>query len=452
MKSTVIEDYQTRKARVIADARALVASGHQLALGKRTSNLFRNRAPASQRIDVSDFNHVLTINTDELWVEVEGMTPFATVVAETLKVGCLPTVVPELKSITVGGALTGVAIESSSFRYGLVHETIIESEILLADGSVVTCTAHNEHRDLFFAFPNTYGSLGYALKVKMKLVRAKPYVRLRHSHFTDPTTCFAQMQAVCVANRNQGAIAFVDGMALAENDLHLTTAEFVDSVPYTSNYQWLQIYYQSIPKRDEDYLTTEDYIWRWDSDWFWCSKNFGMHNKLLRLLVGKWVLHSTCYWKMMRFARNSKVVAWLERTFGERKETIIQDIEVPIHNAEAFHRFFHQSIGIKPVWMCPVQSFDANTHYPFYALTSDTLFVNFGFWDAIASRESDGHYNRLIEAKVGELSGHKSLYSAVYYTEQQFWQLYNREHYQTIKQRYDAVSGLKDWYQKVTEK
>src|SRR3989338_2307811 len=168
--------YQVRKQHIIDQAKALHAQGQQFALGKKTSNLFRNRKPDAHRLDVTDFNHVLQVDTQNMLVEVEGMTPFSTLVEETLKYQCLPAVVPELKSITVGGALTGVAIESSSFRYGLVHETIVEAEILLADGSVVTCTADNEHRDLFFAFPNTYGSLGYALKIKLKLIPIKPYI------------------------------------------------------------------------------------------------------------------------------------------------------------------------------------------------------------------------------------------------------------------------------------
>ena len=48
-----------------------------------------------------------------------------------------PAVVPEFKSITVGGAYVGIGIASSSFKFGLVHENIIEAEVLLADGSIV---------------------------------------------------------------------------------------------------------------------------------------------------------------------------------------------------------------------------------------------------------------------------------------------------------------------------
>ena len=48
--------------------------------------------------------------------------------------------VPQLKTITIGGAVAGVGIEASSFSYGLVHDTMLELEVLLGDGSVVVCT------------------------------------------------------------------------------------------------------------------------------------------------------------------------------------------------------------------------------------------------------------------------------------------------------------------------
>ena len=52
----------------------------------------------------------------------------------------MPAVVPQLKTITLGGAVAGVGIESSSYRHGLVHDTVLELDVLLGDGRVVTCT------------------------------------------------------------------------------------------------------------------------------------------------------------------------------------------------------------------------------------------------------------------------------------------------------------------------
>ena len=93
------------------------------------------------------------------------MISYEALVRECLAHGVMPAVVPQLKTITLGGAVAGVGIESSSHRHGLVHDTMLELEVLLGDGRIVTATPDNEHADLFFGFPNSYGTLGYALRV-----------------------------------------------------------------------------------------------------------------------------------------------------------------------------------------------------------------------------------------------------------------------------------------------
>ena len=52
---------------------------------------------------------MLEIDVEAGFAEVEGMTTYAELVDATLPHGLVPAIVPELKSITVGGAVTGVA-------------------------------------------------------------------------------------------------------------------------------------------------------------------------------------------------------------------------------------------------------------------------------------------------------------------------------------------------------
>jgi FAD/FMN-containing dehydrogenase len=78
------------------------------------------------------------------------------------------------------------------------------------------------------------------------------------------------------------------------------------------------------------------------------------------------------------------------------------------------------------------------------------LYVNFGFWDVIRSRQStpSGHYNRLVEKKVMEFGGMKSLYSDSFFSPEEFWKLYNKPAYEALKRRYDPDGRLKDLYRK----
>jgi FAD/FMN-containing dehydrogenase len=442
--------YEQKKHRLQQAAKILFKNKHtRIGLHKNTSNLFRNRHLADQRLDVRAFNQVIHIDRTAMQVEVEAMTTYETLVAETLRYHCLPAVVPELKTITVGGALSGVGIESSSYRYGLVHETVTSMEVLLADGEIVTCTAENAFQDLFFAIPNAYGSLGYVLKLTLKLIPIKPFVQLTHQHFSEQINYFSVLEETCAQQRQQQSDCYIDGVVFSAKQLCLTVAKPVATAPYTSNYRYLHAYYPSIKAKNKDYLSIKDYIWRWDADWFWCSKNFGMQNFLMRLLLGKFIMHSAVYWKLMRFARNNRCIQWLEKKFTVRKETIIQDVEIPIQHAAAFLTFLHNSIGILPIWICPLQAYNPQQHFLLYPLDKNTLYVNFGFWDSRLSQQAAGHYNRLIEEQVNQLQGRKSLYSTVYYTEEAFWQLYDYATYSTLKQKYDPHQVFDDLYTKV---
>jgi FAD/FMN-containing dehydrogenase len=77
-----------------------------------------------------------------------------------------------------------------------------------------------------------------------------------------------------------------------------------------------------------------------------------------------------------------------------------------------------------------------------------TLYLNFGFWDGVKTKREDGYYNRLIEEKVRELDGKKSLYSTSFYSRDEFWELYNKPRYDELKQTYDPANALKNLYDK----
>src|ERR1051325_2554382 len=194
-------EHEIRSAGLVARFNAAKTLGIPFGLRKTTSNLFRRRnQTATHKLHVGAFDHVLRVDPDRMIADVEGMTTYETLVDETLRYGLLPAVVPQLKTITVGGAVSGLGIESSSFKFGLVHESVESMDILLGDGRLVHCSCR-ENRDLFFGFPNSYGTLGYALRLTVRLIPAKPYVRLVHARFSDPKSYFARVEEVCAEGR-----------------------------------------------------------------------------------------------------------------------------------------------------------------------------------------------------------------------------------------------------------
>ncbi|RZS36537.1 FAD/FMN-containing dehydrogenase [Herbihabitans rhizosphaerae] len=438
----------------VHDLRARLAAlppGSPVRLAKPTSNLFRFRDPdAGPGLDVSAFHGVLSVDPARRTAEVGGMTTYEDLVARTLPYGLMPAVVPQLKTITLGGAVAGLGIESTSFHSGLVHESVLEMEILTGDGRVLLARPDNEHRDLFFGFPNSYGTLGYALRLEIELRPVKPYVHIRHLRHGDAAETAAAVESLCANGFDGQPVDFLDGTVFGPDEHYLTIGTFTDTAPATSDYTGEQVYYRSIPRRADDHLTVHDYLWRWDPDWFWCSRAFGAQHPLVRRLWPKRYRRSDVYRRLVAFDRRHRLSARIDRLRrAPEHEPVIQDIEVPVDALPKFLDFFHREVGISPVWLCPLRQADDRA-WPLYPLRPDTLYVNVGFWATVPLRpgQSDGHHNRLIERVVTELGGHKSLYSNSFYDREEFDRLYDGEHYRRLKQTYDGNGRLPDLYDK----
>ncbi len=437
------EKYEEKKRRLSEEFQRNVENKNSISLHKNTSNLFRDRNP-SKKLDVRDFNRVLSIDLEKRIATVEAMITYEDLVKETLRCNLLPAVVPELKTITIGGALVGLGIESSSFRYGLVHETILEVEVLTGEGKIVACRRDNAHRDLFYALPNSYGTFGYCLKITLQLIPAKKFIKITHLRYHNVSTYFDKLKELCLKKRSADTDSYIDGVIFKENELYINLAEFTDEAPKVNRYTYMNIYYQSIQTHETQYLTTSDYIWRWDTDWFWCSKHFGMQHKILRFLLGKFLLGSAVYWKLS----SNSLIKTLAKFFSRPSESVIQDILIPIQNAPKFFDFFKKNIPISPIWICPFHFYHPGQTYPLLPLDPDPLYIDFGFWDIVPSDKPKSFLNRLLEEETPRLKGYKSLYSQSFYPEDEFWRIHPKPIYDEIKQKYDPRSSLKNLYQK----
>jgi FAD/FMN-containing dehydrogenase len=423
---------------------------------KKTTNLFRARTRKhTVKLPLRDFNQVISIDTKKKLAVVEGMTTYETLVDETLKYHLMPAVVPQLKTITLGGAVTGIGIESSSFKYGFPHETVTELEVFTGAGEVINAKPSGEHNDLYFGFPNSYGTLGYALSLTIRLVPVKPFVHLQYIKHTKPKEFFAQIQAICDSGRYQDkAIDFIDGVIFGKGNYVITVGTMVATAPYTSDYTFKNIYYLSIKDKTEDYLTIKDYIWRWDTDWFWCSKNLKAQNSVVRRLYGRKRLRSDYYMKLFAMEAKYGFMRKIDKvTKRPEREMVIQDVEIPIDNCEKFLEFYHKNINILPAWVCPARQLDSSRDWKLYRMNPTKLYVNFGFWDSVKARKSDpAYYNKLLENEVRTLQGKKSLYSDSYYDKKTFWRLYNKADYDILKSMYDPDGRLKDLYDKTVKR
>ncbi|MFF2486031.1 FAD-binding oxidoreductase [Microbacterium sp. NPDC058062] len=441
--------------RLVGSYRAVPASA-PVRLAKPTSNLFRSRRKVHARgLDTSGLTGVIEVDPLSRTADVDGMCTYEDLLAATLPFGLTPLVVPQLKTITLGGAVTGLGIESPSFRNGMPHESVREMDILTGAGRVVTASPA-DHADLFRAFPNSYGTLGYAVRLRIELERVEPFVALTHVRFHALADLVAAMDRIVATGRfGDARVDYLDGVVFSADEAYLCLGVQTAAPGPVSDYTRQQIYYRSIRHDDgtkADRLTAHDYLWRWDADWFWCSEAFGAQHPFVRRIWPRRYRRSRSYARLMRLERRFDVGDRLEKLHGRPpRERVIQDIEVPIARCVEFLEWFLARVPIEPIWLCPLRLRD-DAGWPLYPIPPRETYVNVGFWSTVPVGNVEGETNRMIEREVSELDGHKSLYSEAFYSREEFDTLYGAAAYRAVKERYDPDSRLLDLYAKAVQR
>ncbi len=454
-------------ARAVAALRASFAAVHEgmpVWLAKRTTNLFRPRVQvAAPGLDVSGLRGVLAVDPEARSATVQGMATYETVVDATLAHGLMPLVVPQLKTITVGGAVTGLGIEASSFRHGLPHESVRSMDILTGTGEIVTASPDGADAQLYRAFPNSYGSLGYAVSLTIDLQPVAPWVRMRHIGFHDMSAVVAAIERIVAEGEWEGrAVDFVDGVVFGASTAYLTVGEWAHELEpgeAASDYTGGEVFYRSIPARATDVLTVRDYLWRWDTDWFWCSRAFGVQHPVVRRLWPDRLKRSDVYMRLIGLENRWHPAARIDRLRGRAaRERVVQDVEIPLQRTADFLDWFLREVPIEPIWLCPIRlrepalvaTAPGEATWPLYPMRPGEVYVNVGFWSTVAIEPGrvDGDVNRAIEAMVEQVGGHKSLYSDAYYSRDEFAARYGGSAYSAAKARYDPQGRFADLYDK----
>ena len=442
--------------------------GVPVRLAKPTTNLFRPRVTAlGPGLDVSGLTGVVDVDPAAGTATVQGMATYETVVDATLARGVMPLVVPQLRTITVGGAVTGLGIEASSFRHGLPHESVRSMDILVGTGEVVTAAPTGPHADLYRAFPNSYGSLGYAVSLTIDVEPVAPFVRLRHIPFDNLGKLADAVAHVVTARGWDGEpVDFLDGVVFGRHTAYLTMGcweQGLDAAERPSDYAGQRIYYRSIQQRASDVLTVHDFLWRWDTDWFWCSRAFGVQLPVVRRLWPRRLKRSDVYQRLVGFENRHHVAARVDRWRGRpERERVIQDVEIPLERTAEFLDWFLREVPIEPIWLCPVALREpglgaagaSEAPWPLYPMRRGETYVNVGFWSSVPIRpgRADGEVNREIERVVSELGGHKSLYSDAYYSREEFESRYGGTTYQQVKATYDPDGRFPGLYDKAVRR
>ena len=183
----------------------------KIRLSKQHNNIYKQdpRDIIDKNLDLNFLNKVINIDLENKTIHVEALITYENLLDYTLQYNLIPQIVPELKTLTVGGTISGVGLESSSFKYGLVPGMVYEFDILTGTGNILTINKDN-NKELFYGLPNTYGTLGYVLSAKLKLIDSKPFVHIKNISFNNPNKFIEEIKKY--DNDNPDNINFLDGM------------------------------------------------------------------------------------------------------------------------------------------------------------------------------------------------------------------------------------------------
>jgi delta24-sterol reductase len=349
-------------------------------------------------------------------------------------------------------SFAGTSGESSSFRYGLFDRTVTGVEIILGNGEVIWASAQ-QHRDLFFTAAGSCGSLGVITLLKMELIEAKSYVELEYIPVRNVEEAVQELRHY----EGESGVAYMDGIMYSMTSGVIMIGRLTDkAIPGRSPTfdkaadPWFYMHAEDVLKtmtssRDakhyKETIAVQTYLFRYDRGVFWSGLRAFKYfvtpfNRLTRYLLDPFMYSRT-------------MVHALHRS-GIAKQTIIQDYGVPYGSAAEFIQWTDERTGIWPLWLCPVKSAPRDERsFSQGNNINEEILLDVGIWDmGPKSRQAFIKLNREFEAKVTELGGMKCLYAHSYYTEQEFWDIYDEEKYVALRRQYHAQS-LPSVYDKV---
>jgi hypothetical protein len=273
--------------------------------------------------------------------------------------------------------------------------------------------------------------VGVLSRLVFKLIPAKPYVHLRHETHT---SIDSYMESIW-GHFEQQDVDFMDGIIHSPSHLVLCVGDFVDRAPYTNRYDWLKVYYQSTARRKEDYLRTPDYFFRYNQG----VTNVRPKSFLGRLLFGKF-LGST---EILGIAEKLR---WL--FLNDDRPLITVDTFLPFSRLKEFLEWYAKDFGHFPLWMVPYRRVHDYEWLAdsFWQGIDDELLIDIAIYGM--KQPGEANYYRLMEEKLKELNGAKTLISYNYYPEDEFWEIFHRENFEAVKAITDPDNIFRNLYQK----
>lgn len=444
-------DQHNRSVERIADSvRRFYKNGEPFRVQHGSTNSTRPRRH-NHVVDISDLSNVLKVDVEKRIALVEPNVPMDRLVEATLPLGMVPPVVMEFPGITAGGGYAGTAGESSSFKHGFFDRTTNSVEMVLANGDITTAS-ETQNSDLFRGAAGAVGTLGITTLLELRLIPAKMYVKATYH----PKRCVADTIRLVEEETNNPTNDYVDGIIFSKDHGVVVTGTMTDEKPSETQVQTFSRprdpwYYLHVKDKTQDvtspvteYIPLAEYLFRYDRGGFWVGASAFDYFKFPFNKFTRWFLDDFVNTRMLYRALHAS---------SESSRYIVQDLALPYSTAEAFVDYTSEAFGIFPLWLCPLKQSLQPTMHPHLDQiegSSPEKMINIGLWGfGPADYDEFISKNRELEHQLlHKFKGMKWLYAHSYYTEEEFWQQFDKEWYDDLRKKYHARS-LPNVYDKV---
>ncbi|XEV02886.1 hypothetical protein FSHL1_008173 [Fusarium sambucinum] len=457
-----------RHDEIVKDVARRIRNFHKLGQPYRishgSSNSTRPRhGPHTNIVDIGMLCQVISVDAGKSTCLVEPNVPMDRLVEATIPYGLIPPVVMEFPGITTGGGYSGTSGESSSFRHGFFNETINFVEMILGNGDVVKASPE-EREDLFYGAAGAAGTLGVTTLLEVRLVEARKFVKTTYHRVDSIATAVSETQRYCGVSDTD----YIDGILFSKDHGVVITGQLTNYKPPESHLvtfsnaadPWFYLHVQEktkdLPPTSSvtEYLPLGEYLFRYDRAAFWVGRQGYTYFKFIPFnRFFRWLLDDYSHTRTLYHALHASHIS---------EQFVVQGLALPYDTAGEFINWIDSEFGIWPLWLCPLKETKMPTFHPVttrmeLAKVADDKadvsqpMLNIGVW-GWGPRKGDEFKakSRDLEKKLSNLGGRKWLYAHAYYTEEQFWELYDCSWYRNLRERYYATT-LPTIYDKVKQ-
>jgi delta24-sterol reductase len=350
-------------------------------------------------------------------------------------------VVPELPGITVGGAIAGGGLESSSHRHGQVSDTVLEIECLTPELRV--CSPEIDS-NLFYAISASYNTCALMTKIKLRIAPAPKYVSLTATKFGNFQDAAEALKSV----QEDGKSDTIEGIAYYSNEILVVRGIHTDSAKSPTRQftrHWDKWYYKTIRTASQITVPYYDYCFRYNYGSFWMADYvldmMGGDNIITRFLIGAFL--DTKHLFAVLHSGNLNDLGRMR---------IIQDCYVPADRAVEFLEAEDKDIGIYPLWLCPIRGTSTPQVLASHHSEKRESFINIGIYGRPRHFPFDPQqvHSRIIDLLL-EYGGRSMLYAQTWHSPSQFEAMYGKalEHVKEVKNGLGGDDCFFGLYEKV---